>query len=220
MNAHRLLLATALAGLTIACSPERADAQLRSQSSGGAGGSLFGSGGSLFGGGGAGGGGIGAGGAAASAQFGATVNNPFTLNQPGGSGGFVGRDSTDTGGLFETLTGANNAFLDQVQRRFFSRDRGRGVNQGADARPPIRVKLELGFTPPSPAAGTPTETVGRINAMLAERGFDRAQLGSTDSGLTLSGSVETAADRRMLSRLMALEPGVERVRNELSIDVD
>ncbi|MEN1679201.1 MAG: BON domain-containing protein [Planctomycetota bacterium] len=213
MSLRQICPAFAVTCIAFACWASPAAAQTRTQSSGGAGGSLFGSGGSLFGGG-TGGAGVGAGGGQLQ-TFGAAANNPFTINQPGGSGGFVGRDSSDTGGLFEALNSTNNNFLDQVQRRFFSRDRGRG-NQGNDARPPIRVKLQLGFEP-TPTPGATAQTLGRINTMLAERGFGSAQVASTEAGLALIGSVETEADRRMLSRLVSLEPGVGLVQNDLSI---
>lgn len=214
----------AVAALLVLSAP--AAAQVRTQSgSGTTGSSLFGSGGSLFGSGATGaggsgaglGGGTGVGGAGGNAQFGAAANNPFVLNEPGGSGGFVGRDSTDTGAIFESLNATNNAFLDQIERRFVERNRGRDANESVDARSKIRVTLKLAFTPPRPASGMPAATTARLNSLFAERGFRGAKIESTADGFVLRGSVPDESDRRMLSRLVSMEPGVPRVVNELTI---
>ncbi|MEM9187478.1 MAG: BON domain-containing protein, partial [Planctomycetota bacterium] len=181
----------------------------------GGGSSLFGSGSTLFGGGGGGGqGGLGGSGLNAGAQ-GPGANQQFTLNQEGGSGGFVGRDSSDTGAVFQGLNPGGDQVLNQIERAFRARNRGRDANQSADARPPIRVQLKLGFKPLVASENLAAPTTQRLNGMFAEQGFAAARAEVSAAQVVLTGTVATDSQRRMLARLARLEPAVRRVENQL-----
>lgn len=203
MNPHVSTLVTIVLLLVTL---QEAGAQLQTNSAGGAaGGGLFGSGQSLFGGGGAGGG-----------QAGVGAQQQFTLNEQGGSGGFVGRDSSDTGAIFEALNQSGNQFLNRLERSFSGRNRGRGSNQSTDTPPPIRVKLKLGFTPQ--VAAVSDSAVERLTQLVSERGFGSVRLAGRRGAVVIDGEVASEGDRRMLARLARLEPGVARVDNRLTIE--
>ena len=210
--------------IAAACHP--VVAQVRSDSGGSA---VFGGGQSPFGslgGGGLGGSGLGGSGLGGSGfgggQGGAgslSGGQQFNFNTQGGNqGGFIGRDSQDIGAIFESLNQNGEEFLNRFERSMSARDRGRGSNQGVDARPPIRVKLRLGFRPlATPAANLSAPTAGRINSLLVNKGFDGATTRIANGVATITGSVQTEGDRKMLVRLARLEPGVVRVDNRLTV---
>lgn len=208
-----------LLGVSVAamlCFAMPAAAQLQNNTGGGGtSSSLFGSGGSLFNGSGT---GAGTGTGIGQSGFGQTGDSVFQLNQEGGSGGFVGRDSSDTGGFFDALN-QQNQFLNQVQRNFAAFNRGRDSNQSVDAQSPIRVKLKLGFRVPAEIlpASTAQPTSGRLNQLLAEKGYINTNAQVNQGVVSLTGVVSDDNERRMLGVLAKLEPGVSSVDNQLVV---
>jgi len=185
-------------------------------------GSPFGSSGSGFGGSGfgdAGGSGFGSGQGGAG---GLSSGQQFNFNtQNGDQNGFIGRDSQDIGAMFEALNQNGEEFLNRFERSMTARDRGRGTNQAVDSRPPIRVKLRLGFRKPSaPAMHLAAPTTGRLNTLLLNSGFTSATTRVENGVAILTGAVQSSGDSKMLARLARLEPGVSSVENRLTVSAE
>jgi hypothetical protein len=189
--------------------------------SGGFGGGMgrggFGSGfGSGFGGGGFGTGGFGGGG------FGGQGMNGFGGGMGGMGGGqaFVGRDSGDMNAVMTQMGRAGTQFFNQMSRNMSARNNRnqRPVDTEETERPPIRVRLQLGF-PASRRA--PTAVATDLNTRLARLAVDH-RLGepevAVESGtVVLRGVAESESQRRVLEQLILLEPGVMSVRNEMVV---
>ncbi len=99
--------------------------------------------------------------------------------------------------------------------------RGRtNLQQGANRNRQInlRTQLRVGFRyQPKDSATVQTKLVGRLNsASFARLGTLEVEL--SDQVATLRGRVATPSDRRIAVRLAKLEPGVETVRDELTVD--
>lgn len=183
--------------------------------SGGLGGGNFGGGQGSFGGGlgqgigGQGGGGLGGGGN----QLGVNATTQ------GGNTGFVGRDSQDAQAMFQQMNRNATQFLNQFnQSRNGGGNRGRDANTMQERRPPVRVNLVLGFTPPPRQDGGGLITAQRISASLITKGFTSAGVSIGNRVATLTGQVPTADDRRLIERLASLEPGIDRVVNQLTVE--
>jgi osmotically-inducible protein OsmY len=97
-------------------------------------------------------------------------------------------------------------------------NRNRQQNQGDDdnERPPVRIRLQVGFTPPRAA---PSVVATNINTRLAQLAVDHSlgqpQVSVEGGTVVLRGVAESESQRRVLERLIMLEPGVLSVRNEM-----
>lgn len=204
----------------------QANAQVRSSGTG-VGSSLFGSGQSAFGGSGF-GGGIGSSGFGSQSGFGQGGFGQSGFGQSGfgqggfgqqglgqQGGGFIGRDGSDIGAIFEGMQQGANQFMNRFERAMGSRNRGRGQNQSSDAAPQIRVRLKLGFTPPAPSASMMSTSLSRINGILSAKNLGNATL--SGNSVVLTGTVQSPDDKLLAEKLAMLEPGVRRVENQLRV---
>ena len=85
-------------------------------------------------------------------------------------------------------------------------------------RPPVRVRLEMGFSSP-PAA--PTAVATNLNTRLAQLAVDHSlgqpQVSVEGDTVVLRGTADSESQLRVLERFVMLEPGVMRVRNEMVV---
>jgi hypothetical protein len=184
----------------------------------GFGGGGFGGGG--FGGGGFGGGGFGSGGRDAGGfGFGYSRSRPFESEQTG----FIGRSGQDMQSLFRGVQNSQNQFLDTYfqrrgqersrERRRWERDRGE-----VEEAPPIRVRYQVAFDSlPAIAAEASSDVGPRLERMLTERDYAGTQVVVEGRTAILRGTVASAHVRRLVERMVSMEPGVSAVRNELTI---
>jgi len=205
-------------------------------SGGMSGGSTGSSGASGFGGGGTGGGMFGAsggtgarsGGAATGAAGGQSSLTRSSLNAGDGSlgdtvgmSGFVGRG--DTAGRF---VGSQNASRQRVtgnSQQFSALQNRNNLNANSNTTPPkqlLRPQVQLGFESPlamtPPVPGNMQTRIAELPAVGSRAAGVRMQLDSAGV-LTLTGTVTSEDDRRMMEILTRMEPGVRDVRNELQI---
>lgn len=234
MSAQNRIIAT-LVAFSLAAVGSDALAQ-RNSTTGGGGSSLFGGAGNSFGGG---AGGFGGGGSVAgpgrigggAGGFGQGGQGGFGgaggLGQGFGAGGaqggntFVGRDSADVADFFNSRNPLAGQAAGRGTQTRAAMERGRGVNSEDNARPPVLVKVSLGFAPPpQPLAYQAEPTAARLNSMITRHGFDDARIELVDGVAVLSGSVVSESNRRVLTRLARLEPGVSRVEDRTTLVSD
>lgn len=131
----------------------------------------------------------------------------------GQNSGFVGRNAQDVSNFFNALNpmaAQGGPARANMSRR--SMDRGRDANATQDARPPILVKVKLGFAPPSPAINRPSyEAEQRLNSILQSRGLADVSIKIEDGAAMIIGVVSQPGDLLFIDRLARLEPSVHHV---------
>jgi hypothetical protein len=193
---------------------------------GGFGSSTFGS--SAFGGGGLGSSfgssfGSGLGGFGSSGFGGGFGSSTFGSARTGGGQAFVGRDSSDMANVWNQLGQASTQYFNQMNRSMSRRDRNNSQQAtAATAAAPVeqamRVRLQLGFTPPRPSSAELTNTIRtRIGRILASQNIVAPQLTMVGDVAVLRGVAATESQRVVLEKLVAMEPGVSAVRNEMTV---
>ncbi len=95
---------------------------------------------------------------------------------------------------------------------------GNNDNQNAQSEKKVRAVIRVGFPVERP---TSSFTAGRINerfaAMPLPPGVAGVQISMDGRVAVLQGEVESVEDGKLIERLLALEPGIDGVRNELSL---
>lgn len=164
-----------------------------------------------------GGGGFGSSGFGNSA-FGGQGFNSFGSGQGGQN--FVGRDSGDMNAVMSQMGRAGTQFFNTMSRNFGNRgNRGRQQDQsGENERPPVRVRLEVGFAPtPQTASTLATAVNARLQRLAVDHNLGQSQVTSEGDTVVLRGTAESESQRRILEQLVMLEPGVRAVRNEIIV---
>ena len=157
----------------------------------------------------------------------ATANDRFSATSRNAAQSFVGADTGEVravgiaGGAAaaqgqQQFRGLQDAF--SQFRQFNQRDAFNQNAFGQQARVPVRVTLQLGFTPTAPAPAQVSTVLSRRLAQLPG-----VQLVGTPEVLldgriaVVLGTAASERDRELVSRLLLLEPGVSAVRNEMSV---
>lgn len=175
-------------------------------SSGGLGGGSFG--------GGLGQGGLGQGGLGQSG-FGATG-----FGGQGGFGqstsGFIGRDSADVTSMFESMSRQGEQFMNRVDRTM---NRNRDTQGNSErSQQQVRVKLKVGFNYPDPSTNPmTTEFKKRTMKVLADRQIPGLSVEYDGSVVTVAGVANDSWERMVVEQLLAQQPGVTRVTNQLTV---
>jgi hypothetical protein len=192
----------------------------------GFGGTRFGSGGigtsgfgaSPFGSGGLGMTGFGSGGLGMSGFGGSGLTSG--LGGYGGGQSFIGRDSADIASTFNQMGQAGTQFFNQMNRNLSRRNRDRQASPSdvANAPQPMRVSIQVGFDAPRPAPEVVAATIQtRLGSILAAHNIAQPIVTMEGDTAVLRGVAASESQRLMLERLIALEPGVRQVRNEMSV---
>lgn len=132
----------------------------------------------------------------------------------GNTQGFVGRAGSD----LESFFGGIGAAVEQFERG------DRSGRRDADApevrRPEVRVRLTVSpeFGRQTVAkkadAGAALTTVARA---LARKKIDTVRMSSADGVTVLEGTVRSDSERRLVEKLVAIEPGIRTIDNRLTI---
>ena len=149
------------------------------------------------------------------------VSNPMSMLGSGSSGsrstGLTGRTGLGTGLQSlssRSLLGSRNSRTGS-QYSTFSRYRGRTQQD------PIRSAVRVGFTPPivqpQHVAHELTARLSQIPALRNSANGANVQVSLDGNMAILKGTVPTSHDRLVLERLLLLEPGVDKVQNELVV---
>lgn len=133
-------------------------------------------------------------------------------NQP-----FVGRSAADAENFFG---GLNQQFQNAVQRAQRAGMDSAGGAAASERRPEVRVRLVVSdslsqsVAPVAPRLAAATESIADL---LGRKGLGAVQLAAADGVVTLRGVVENESDRLVAQKLAEIEPGVDRVVNELTV---
>jgi hypothetical protein len=140
----------------------------------------------------------------------------------GGYGGqnFVGRDSADMANTWNQMGQASAQFFNQMNRSMSrsSRTPQDAVPQIKNEPQQLRVNLQVAFTPPRPSQADLANSIRtRLGRILAVQNIAVPQLTMEGDVAVLGGVAATESQRLVLEKLIALEPGVRTVRNEMTV---
>ncbi|MBM4076465.1 MAG: BON domain-containing protein, partial [Planctomycetes bacterium] len=159
--------------------------------------------------------------------------NQFGANQ---NGGILGRNNNQNQLLGRNQQGMMQGNFDNNFNNFGRGNAGRGnrnlglnqlnnQNQSANSSqtPLVRPRQAVGFDFPR---NRPSAVQSHLETRLAKQSKRHAGLSSVtvvvdDQGnVILQGTVKSPADRKLAENLIYLEPGIKKVRNELTIESD
>jgi hypothetical protein len=150
-----------------------------------------------------------------------TGGSPFGNQSFGGNSGgqsFVGRDSADMASVFNQMGQAGTQFFNQMNRNM-NRNNQQPSNEQVENPPQLmRVTLQVAFTARRPTPSELTNTLRtRLGRILAEQNIASPQVTMQGDVAVLGGVAATESQRLVLERLIAMEPGVGEVRNEMTV---
>jgi hypothetical protein len=184
----------------------------------GFGGSGFGSG---FGGGGFGSSGFGSSGFGNRGGFGSSGfgGSGFGSGQYGGGQAFVGRDAADMQNTFMQSNRASTQFFRNMNRQMSrnNRDNRKAVTVQNPPQP-MRVDVQVAFTAPQPTpAAVATRLQARLAKILTDHKMSQPTILMEGDTAVLRGLAASESEAEVISQLVALEPGVRAVRNEMTV---
>jgi len=141
----------------------------------------------------------------------------------GGFGGqnFIGRDSADMANTWNQMGQAGASFFNQMNRsmnRGDNRESGQEDAKIENVPLAMRVQLRVAFTPPRPSQPELANGIStRLNRILAAQNIAAPQLTMESDVAVLRGIAATEDQRILVEKIVAMEPGVREVRNELQL---
>jgi hypothetical protein len=143
----------------------------------------------------------------------------------GGQGGgqnFIGRDSGDMSAVFNQMGRAGTQFFNQMNRNARGQNRNNRNQQNAqsseNAASEVRVQLNVAFNHPRPTPSVVANTVRtRLANILPAQGVAQPDVTVDGDVVVLRGVAANDNQRLVLEKLIALEPGVMSVRNEMTV---
>ncbi len=147
-------------------------------------------------------------------------------NQTTGLGGnagqnFVGRNAADMQATFNQMGRAGTQFFNRMNRDLRRRAINRAAPPASSAKAveqPMRVDLQVAFAVSRPsAAAIENRLRTRLGKILAEHGIAQPVVTMEGDTAVLSGLSATESQRLVLEKLIAMEPGVRQVRNEMVV---
>lgn len=110
--------------------------------------------------------------------------------------------------------GANRGNNQQQQQQFTNQ----GGNQKANSQRTIRPQLRVAFDSPRPKAEVTAKNLNsRIISLSKRAGLNGVEVLVEGGKATLRGQVDTEDSRKLAAMLIALEPGVRSVQNDLTV---
>ncbi|MEQ8848739.1 BON domain-containing protein [Botrimarina sp.] len=136
------------------------------------------------------------------------------------SQGFVGRSGADMQNFFGGAS--QQQFRNAMQRsQRAGRDAGGGGAEGdTERRPAVRVRLTLSDRlSQTVARSAPSVRAAESNVadLFRRKGYGQVSVSAAEGVLTLRGAVASESERMVAEKLAEMEPGVERVENELVV---
>lgn len=129
-------------------------------------------------------------------------------NQQGMNGQRNGNNRNQAGNR-----GANRGNNQQQQQQQFTNQ-----GQGANAKKSIRPQLRVAFDSPRPKTDVTTKNLTvRLDNFAKRSALSGVDVVVDGGKVTLRGQVDTEESRRLAGMLVALEPGVRSVQNDLTV---
>jgi hypothetical protein len=150
-----------------------------------------------------------------SSSFGSSSGNGY-----GGGMNFVGRDASDAQGVWGQTSNAANQFFNNMNRNMRQQSRrSRSTHQTTQNPPqPMRVEVKVGFTPPAQSQSQVAETIRtRLTKILADHKMSPANLTMEGGVAVLRGVAASEDERAVIGQLVALQPEIGDVRNEMTV---
>ncbi len=140
-------------------------------------------------------------------------------NGMGGGQNFVGRDAADIQATFGQMNRASTQLMNNMSRNMNRNNGRRSTKQTVqNVAQPMRVELKVAFTPPRPTSNQMASAVRtRLTAILAERQMSQPTFNMEGDTAVVSGVAASENERALIGQLLALEPGVRNVRNEMTV---
>jgi hypothetical protein len=154
-------------------------------------------------------------------SFGNSVGGQGMGNSYGGGQNFVGRDPSDMARTFNQMGQASTQFFNSMNRSMSRNNNSQTAAEDAkveNVKPEMRVQLQVAFTPPRPAQAVFVNNIRtRLSKVLAPQQIVVPQLTMEGDVAVIRGVAATESQRLVLQNLVALEPGVREVRNEMTV---
>ena len=144
-----------------------------------------------------------------------------TMNRGFDQGGFLGTDSRVMQDSFQNMTGRNRrrAMFDfAVESLNEMRDARRERDRRREEPSPVRVRIRPTYLPSPPASMSSSEPASQLLAGLPGSDGAAPQVTVQSKQATLQGTVETDYDRRLAEKMLMLQPGIDSVDNQLTVD--
>lgn len=154
-------------------------------------------------------------------QFGPGQQQGFGQGNPNESG-FVGNDAQSMRASFENMSGRQRRrvmFDMMVENLNEMRDRRAQRDQRRREPDPIRVQLRPSFNAPQLDSRQVAVTLqSNITKALDLQGLVAPRVELNNGTATVSGLVPSERERTVIERMIAMQPGVTRVENQLTVD--
>jgi osmotically-inducible protein OsmY len=83
---------------------------------------------------------------------------------------------------------------------------------------PARVEVKVAFTPPRPSSNQMALDIRtRLAKLLAANHMSQPTVNIEGDTVVLSGTAASENERDVISQLLAIEPGIRNVRNEMTV---
>jgi hypothetical protein len=142
-------------------------------------------------------------------------------NGQGGGQSFVGRDATDMQGVFGQTSNSASQFFNTMNRNLKQQSRrSRSTNKQTVQNPPqpMRVEVKVGFAPPAQSSNQLAETIRtRLTKILADHQMSPVNFSMEGDTAVLRGVAASENEWAVIGQLVALQPGVSNVRNEMTL---
>lgn len=138
----------------------------------------------------------------------------------GNTGGqnFVGRDSGDMASTFTQMGQAGTQFFNQMNRNMSRNNQQPTTDQVENPKQEMRITLQVAFTAVRPTPNQLTNTLRtRLSRILAEQDIVAPQVTMEGDVAVLGGVAATESQRLVLEKIIAMEPGISQVRNEMTV---
>jgi len=135
-----------------------------------------------------------------------------------GGQSFVGRDSADMASTWNQMGQAGAQFFNQMNRGMNRNNRQNADDQVENPPQRMRVTLQVAFTANRPTPSELTNSLRtRLGRILAAQNIVAPQFTMEGDVAVLGGVAATESQRLVLEKLIAMEPGVREVRNEMTV---
>ena len=151
-----------------------------------------------------------------SSGFGSTSGFGSQSTSGQSSSGFIGRDSSDVTTMFENMTRQATGSGRAGQTR--NSQRSDRTSSAQRNKQPLRVQIKVTFDHPnmlSPQLVTAENT--KMNELLAEREVSAVTLVREEGRVVLGGTATSEWERKVAEKLVALQPGVRTVTNQMTV---
>ena len=82
----------------------------------------------------------------------------------------------------------------------------------------MRVEVKVAFTPPRPTSDQMARDIRtRLTKILAEHHMSQPTVNMEGDTVVLGGVAASENERDVISQLLAIEPGIRNVRNEMTV---